>query len=187
MKLSTYANKLGVTYRTAWNHWKSGKISGYQLDTGTIIIENTDAKNINKICIYARASSSENKPNLDAQANRLVQYATAKGYQIVKIIKEVGSGVNDNRKQLNKLLSDRSFGILLIEHKDKLTRFGFNYLNHLFIETNRKIEVVNLAENGKEDLTQDFVSVITSFCARLYGMRRSKRKTEKLIETLNLK
>jgi putative resolvase len=48
----------------------------------------------------------------------------------------------------------------------------------------RRIEVINLAENGKEDLIQDFVSIVTSFCARLYGQRRSKRKTERMIAEL---
>lgn len=184
MKLSTYAKKLGVTYRTAWNHWKKGIISGVQLDSGTIIIEETNTKNNNLVCIYARVSSSENKNNLDSQSERLTQYATSKGYQIVKIVKEIGSGVNDNRKMLNKLLSDYSYKILLIEHKDRLTRFGFNYLDILFKETGRKIEIVNMVENGKEDLMQDFVSIITSFCSRIYGLRRTRRKTEQLIKKL---
>lgn len=50
--------------------------------------------------------------------------------------------------------------------------------------TDRKIEIINESENDKEDLIQDFVSIITSFCAKIYGQRRSKRKTEKLIQQL---
>jgi predicted site-specific integrase-resolvase len=73
---------------------------------------------------------------------------------------------------------------IVVEHKDRLTRFGFNYLDKLLAMQGRKIEVINLAENGKEDLVQDFVSIVTSFCARLYGQRRSKRKTERIIAEL---
>ena len=183
MKLSTYAKQLGVSYKTVWRKWKRGELDAYQLPSGTVIIR--DTKNVsNKVCIYARVSSAENKDNLNSQAERLTQYCIAKGYQISKVIKEVGSGVNDNRKQLAKLLNDDDWGRVVVEHKDRLTRFGFNYLDILLGKTGKVIEVVNEADNGKDDLLQDFVSIITSFCARLYGLRRSKRKTEQLIKEL---
>lgn len=92
--------------------------------------------------------------------------------------------MNDNRKKLNQLLSDRAFNILVVEHKDRLTRFGARYIEILLESTDRRLEVVNGVADDKEDLMTDFASVITSFCARLYGMRRAKRKTEKLINEL---
>jgi putative resolvase len=174
---------LGVSYKTAWRRWKAGKLDAYQLETGTVIIRDIKKKN-NKVCIYTRVSSAENKDNLNSQAERLTQYCMAKGYQISQIIKEVGSGVNDNRKQLTKLLNDDDWGIIVVEHKDRLTRFGFNYLKILLNKLGKDIEVVNEADDGKQDLMQDFVSIITSFCARLYGLRRSKRKTEAIIKRL---
>jgi predicted site-specific integrase-resolvase len=73
-----------------------------------------------------------------------------------------------------------------VEHKDRLTRFGFKYIESLMELQGRKIEVINNLDD-KDDLIQDFVSVITSFCARIYGQRRSKRSTEKLIKELNVK
>ena len=132
------------------------------------------------------AEQARNK-DLDSQLERLRLFACAKGYQIVKEIKEVGSGLNDNRPKLNELLEKdlNSFNILLVEHKDRLTRFGFNYIDILLKTHNKKLEVVNLTDNDKEDLIQDFTSIITSFCARIYGQRRSKRKTEQLIKELN--
>ena len=72
-----------------------------------------------------------------------------------------------------------------MEHKDRLTRFGYNYLEQLLKMQRRRIEVIDLAENGKEDLMQDFVSIVTSFRAQLYGQRRSKRKAERLIAELS--
>jgi len=108
----------------------------------------------------------------------------ARGYQIVSVVKEVGSGVNDNRKKFLKLLTDDSWGTLVVEHKDRCTRFGFNYIETLLNQNGREIEVVNTAEDEKSDLMQDLIAIIYSFSARMYGMRRSKRKTEKIIEIL---
>lgn len=88
-------------------------------------------------CIYARVSSAENKKNLDAQAERLTNYAMAKGYRIYKVVKEVGSGLNDNRKQLAKILVDDNYNILIVEHKDRLARFGTNYLSLLLEKTGK--------------------------------------------------
>lgn len=82
------------------------------------------------------------------------------------------------------ILSDDKSSILLIEHKDRLTRFGANYIQLLLTKTERRLEIVNGAENDKDDLMNDFASVITSFCSRLYGLRRAKRKTEKIIAEL---
>jgi len=185
MKLSTYAKKLGLTYKTVWRLWKEGKLDAYQLPTGTVIVrEEIKDKLPNKICIYTRVSSSENKDNLKRQAERLKEYAIARGYQIYKIVEEVGSGVNDNRKKLSQILKDKDYNKLIVEHKDRLTRFGFNYISILFNQLGKEIEVVNETDNSKQDLMQDFISIITSFCARLYGLRRSKRKTEKIIKEL---
>jgi predicted site-specific integrase-resolvase len=68
-----------------------------------------------------------------------------------------------------------------VEHKDRLTRFGFNYIKELW---HGEIIIINEVDNDEHDLMQDFVSLVTSFVARLYGRRRSKRRTEQLIERL---
>ena len=137
-----------------------------------------------QVAIYTRVSAAENKDNLDGQANRLRDYCAAKGYPVTWVVKEIGSGVNDTRPKLLKLLTDPSVSVIIVEHKDRLTRFGYNYLEQLLKMQGRRIEVINLAENGKEDLIQDFVSIVTSFWPRLYGQRRSRRKTERLIAEL---
>jgi len=185
MKLSNYARKVGVTYLTAYRWFKTGKIPGYQMDTGTIIITEDDQEPLpQKVAVYARVSSHEMKDNLQRQADRLVSYCAAKGWQVSKVVKEIGSGINDNRKQFLKLLADPSITIIVVEHKDRASRFGMKYLETLLEMQGRRIEVVNLAENDKEDLLQDLVSIIYSFSARLYGKRRAKRKTEQITQEL---
>jgi len=101
-----------------------------------------------------------------------------------KVVTEVGSGINDTRKQWLALLQDKTVSLIVVEHKDRFTRFGFTAYKALLNNEGRDVEVVNEAENGREDLLQDLVSIITSFCARLYGQRRCKRKTEKIIHEL---
>lgn len=189
MKLSEYARKVGVSYRTAWRWFKADKIKGYQMDTGTIIItellpEAVAPAPLQKVAIYARVSAAENKDNLETQAKRLLDYCAAKGYAVSAVVKEIGSGVNDTRPKLLRLITDPTLSLIVVEHKDRLTRLGFNYIEKLLAMQGRRIEVINLADNGKEDLIQDFVSIVTSFCARLYGQRRSKRKTERIIAEL---
>ena len=193
IKASEYAKKMSLHIRTVYRYYHNGKIKGYQdKETGTIFIlnpfknKNNEDNLKNKVVLYTRVSSSENKTNLESQLERLRLFAIAKGYQIVKEIKEVGSGLNDNHSKLNELLEKElnNFEILLVEHKDRLTRFSFNYIDILLKSHNKKIEVVSLVDNNKEDLIQDFVSTITSFCTRIYGQRKGKRKTKKLIKEL---
>lgn len=185
MKLSDYAKNLGISYRTAWRYFKQGKLDAYQTHTGTIIIKkDIEKNNMLKVAIYCRVSSSENGDNLERQKQRLLNYCSAKGYRVNKVITEIGSGINDTRKQWLSLLKDKQINLIVIEHKDRFTRFGFSAMELLLENENRKIEIINEAEDGKEDLMQDFISIITSFCARIYGLRRSKRKTEKIIKEL---
>ena len=90
MKLSVYAKNLGISYRTAWEWFRTGKIkNAYKTESGTVIVPDDVAQKSDYVIIYARVSSSENKKNLDTQAERLVGYSTAKGYQIKEIVKEI--------------------------------------------------------------------------------------------------
>ena len=187
VKLTTYAKLNDVTPRTVWNWINKGLVKYERTETNRILIIQDEEYNQIKpprVAVYARVSSAENKENLERQKDRLVSYANAKGYKVEKIITEIGSGLNDQRPKLEKLLTDKTIDIIIVEHKDRLARFGVNYIEKLLALDGRKIEVVNPQTNEKDDLMQDFVSIITSFCARLYGKRRTKRQTERIIEEL---
>jgi len=185
MKLSQYAKQQGISYRTALRWFRSGTIKGYQAPSGTIIVLDEEPHPaVQKVAIYARVSSAERKENLERQAERLMQYSTVRGYQVAQVVKEIASGVNDSRPKLLSLLRDISITRIVVEHKDRLTRFGFRYLETLLENQGRTIEVVNVAENDKEDLLADLVAIVYSFTARLYGQRRAKRKTEAFVEQL---
>lgn len=189
VKLSEYAKMNALSYRAVWNRYKTGKIPNASInELGHILVEiDQDNTDTNKVAIYARVSSSENKDNLAAQVDRLTQYAITKGYQIVTTYSEVGSGINDKRPKLEKLLTKQNYSKIIVEHKDRLTRFGFHYIETLLKNRGKEIEVVNLSTNDESNLMEDLISIIYSFSARMYGLRRSTRKTEKIIEVLNQK
>lgn len=186
VKLSKYAEMTGVSVRTLWRRINDGSLSVVRSSTGRVFVEINDdvAPYKLNVCIYARVSSSENKDNLERQKERLISYCNAKGYKVSKIVTEIGSGLNDERKKLEKILLNRSINLIVVEHKDRLARFGLNYIQKLLELDNRKIEILNPQMNDEDDLMQDFVSIITSFVARLYGRRRSKRRTEQLIKSI---
>jgi len=190
-KLRDYAKEHGVTYRTAYSHFRLGLIQGaYQLPTSTIVVPDNyvaSKKEMPYVITYARVSSSENKNNLNAQSQRLYTFCVANGWAVSETILEIGSGINDARPKLLKILQEGKATTIVVEHKDRLSRFGFNYIKELCNKFNCKIIIINDVVTEKEDIIQDFVSIITSFCAKLYGQRRSKRKTEKIIAELEAK
>lgn len=191
IKLSTYAKNMDMAYKTAFRLFKEGKIPNTYQDPNTksIYVEDNIIENTNKTTraiLYARVSSTTNKASLDGQIERLRQYSTAKGYQIVGEYKEIASGLNENRKKLNQILDSKDFDILIVEHKDRLARFGTEYIERILKAKNQELEIVNLIENEKKELVDDFVAIITSFCGKIYGSNR-KKKTEEIIKNIKEK
>lgn len=186
MKLRDWAKNNSLSYRRTWDLFKAGKIpNARKLLSGSIVVdEDLPQNNTAKVVVYARVSSSENKDNLEKQADRLINYCNAKGWKVDRVVKEIGSGLNDNRKLLEKLLVDKSVTKIVVEHSDRFSRFGMNFIEKLMEGQGRSIEIINKHDDQKDDLMQDFVSIITSFTARLYGQRRTKRRTEQLIKEL---
>lgn len=181
MKLSQYAKKQGVSYKTAWRWYKAGQLDAYQSATGTVIVRDqaVAASSTGRIALYARVSSSAQKEDLARQMERLRTYALAHGYQVAKEVSEIASGLNDQRPKLSKLLQDQSIGTIVIEHRDRLTRFGYHYIEQLLATQERHLEVIFPGDTA-DDLVDDFVSVITSMAARIYGRRNSKRCAEQI-------
>ena len=177
MKLSQYANRAGVTYKTAWRWWKQGQLDASQTPTGTVIVREPvlPAPAPGRVARYARVSSADQKAGLDRQRQRLRDYAAAKGYTVAKAVSEMASGLTDHRPQLSKLLTDPTIGTLVVEHQDRLTRFGYEDIQQLLETQGRQLEVLVPSETDDE-LVDDFVAVLTSLAARLYGRRTAKRR-----------
>ena len=180
MKLSEWAKEKNICYRTAWNWLKDGKIKNYEIDENRRVYVVEENKNISTdTFVYARVSSNDKKLDLLNQAKLCEEFCISRGWIVTKTFKEISSGMNDNRKILNKIL-DNPPKRLIVLYKDRLTRFGFNYIKKILNSKDCELVIINENKTIEEDLLKDFIAIITSFCCRLYGARRGQSKALKI-------
>jgi putative resolvase len=181
MKLSDWAKEQGISYLTAWRWFKEGKlpVPATKTPSGSILV-NVDPKTAPKrTIVYCRVSSNAKKDDLDRQVGRCLSFCASNGWIVDEVVKEIASGMNDERRKLTSLLKKPPFRIV-VEHKDRLTRFGFGYFETLLPLLDCEIVVINRSSEERDDLMSDLVSIVTSFCCRLYGKRRGSEKAKKL-------
>jgi putative resolvase len=178
MKLSAYAKEVGVTYKTAYAWGRAGQLDASQLPTGAIIVRETKPSAIG-VALYARVSSADQQDDVARQMLRLRDDAAARGDQVVSEVTEIASGLNDERPKLTKLLTDQRVGVIVVEHRDRLTRFGSGYIATLLEHQGRRVEAIFPSDTGN-DLVDNFVAVITSMAARIYGRRNAKRRATQM-------
>lgn len=171
--------------RTAGGHRR------YRLSDIESFIGDTKSSNRN-VFVYCRVSTKKQQEsgNLIRQKERLIEYCNKKQYNIVHIYKEVASGLNDNRRELIKMLRRlNEVNSIVVEYPDRLARFGFNYLKEFAKSFNVEIEAIEQKTKlePNEEMVNDLISVVTCFSARLYGARggkKIKKEIEKLIQEL---
>lgn len=184
MKLADWARGQGIDYKTAYRWFRAGilPVSSKQLPTGTILVE-PSASPSGGAALYARVSSADQKSDLERQIARLVEYATRSGYSVTRTVKEIGSGLNGHRPKLIGLLRDPQVQTVVVEHRDRLARFGSEYIEATLAASGRRLVVVDQSEM-KDDLVQDMIEVLTSFCARLYGRRAARNRAERAVNAI---
>lgn len=149
-----------------------------------------ESKNSKKIVIYQRVSNIGQKDDLKNQENFLRQYANAKGYIVNDVITDIASGLNFKRKNWNKLLRDvmdRNINKIIVAHKDRFVRFGFEWFKDMCNSFGCEIEVVNNEVLSlQEEIVQDLISIIHVFSSRIYGLRKYKKeiKADKDVENI---
>jgi len=185
MKLSVWAKQQGITYKAAWNWWRSGKlpVEAEQMPSGTIIVKEQKVIEEGTAARYARVSSHDQKKDLDAQLGRLSLFASSQKLSVSKSVTEIGSGLNGYRPKLMKLLADPTVSTIVVEHRDRLMRFGSEYVESTLRAQGRQLLVMDQSEL-KDDLVQDMREVLTSFCASLYGRKSAAHKVKKAIEAI---
>ena len=194
-KVSEVARMLNVSTVAVRKWIKSGKLKARRIGKLWMIPESElkcflgEKPREIRAVIYARASSYKQKRdgNLDRQVERLRNYCSAKGYKVIDVVTDIASGLKEDRSGLHKLfdmVEKRQIDVVVVEFKDRLTRFGFEYLKRYFESHGVKIEVIEETEKGyMEELIEDFVSIVISFAGRIYGKRSQKfRKIKKVIE-----
>jgi putative resolvase len=133
-----------------------------------------------RVVAYCRVSSADQKGDLDRQVARVVTEATARGLAVAEVVTEIGSGLNGKRRKLHRVLSDSSAQVIVVEHKDRLARFGIEHLQAVLAATGRELVILD-PEESTDDLVKDMADVLTSMCARLYGQRAARNRAARAL------
>lgn len=132
---------------------------------------------------YARVSSSDQKADLQRQADRLKAFAINMGASDIEVVSEIGSGMNDKRRKLNRILADPTVGTIIVEHCDRLTRMNAGLVESVLEASGRRLIVVDDTDLD-DDLARDMTEVLTSFCVRLYGRGAARSKVEAALKAV---
>lgn len=171
MNLSEWANRQGIHPQTAYRWFREGTLPVPARKIGRLILVGdleTPSSKAGITALYARVSSGDQRTDLDRQVARVSAWATSHGHSIDRVVTEVGSGLNGKRRKFLALLSDPSVTAIVVEHRDRLARFGTEYVAASLEAHGRSLIVIDDAE-VESDLVRDMTEILTSFCARLYG------------------
>ena len=176
MKLRAWAKEQGISYRTALNWFHAGTlpVPARQLPTGTILVD-PPVRETGVTVAYCRVSSHDQKADLERQAGRVLTLCSERGVRIDRTVTEIGPGRGGRRTKLRKLLGDPKVATIVVEHRDRLARFGVEYLEAALAAHGRTVVVLDDAELP-DDLARDLTEVLTCMCARLYGRRSASRR-----------
>jgi putative resolvase len=182
VNLREWALEQGVHPKTAYRWFREGILPVPARRAGRLILVDADPKPavVGKVAAYCRVSSADQKDDLERQVGRVVTGATGLGLSVGQVVSEVGSGMNGHRRKLTKLLSDPAVTVIVVEHRDRITRFGFEHLAASMSACGRRIVVLDATETS-DDLVRDVTEVLTSLCARLYGRRSASRRAAKAV------
>jgi putative resolvase len=172
---------------------KSGKLPAFRTKTNrryyleSQLSEFLNMKHIQKekqdIIVYCRVSSQNQKPDLKNQRKILEEYCITKGYSNVEFVEEIGGGLNFNRKEFNNIINkiiQRKICKLIIAHKDRMCRFGFDIIKNLCKTHGCEIEILNSDNlSPEEEMVQDLMTIIHCFSSRLYGLRNYRKSLKK--------
>jgi len=180
---------LGVHIRTIQKWDKAGKIRCVRTIGGKRRVPESEIKRIlgihedRKIIGYARVSSHTQKDDLERQIELIKSYAKERNWEL-EILKDVGSGLKEDRRSFQKLLRmvmNKEVSKVIVAYPDRLTRFGFKTLEEFFKSYGTEIVMINREEKSpQEELVEDLITIISHFAGKLYGMR--SRKYKKVVE-----
>ena len=176
---------------TAWRHYHAGtlppELQPKKIGNIIYVLANPEAP-AGRIVGYARVSSAEQKPHLENQANRLWAYAGQNGILLDDVVSEIASGLNDRRPQLGKLLGDPTVQTVIVEHRERLARFGVGMVEAMLQARGGSLVVIDDAEVPddlvRDDLVRDMREILTCFCARLYGKRSAANRARRALEAV---
>ena len=172
----------GVHPQTAYRWFRQDRmpVPARRLASGTIWVDAAPDGESGRAVVYARVSSHDQRPDLDRQVTRVTRWATGNGHQVSQVACEVGSGMNGSRPKLRRILSDPSATVIVVEHRDRLSRFSVEQLESALAAAGRRVLVSDPGETA-DDLVRDMMEVLTSMCARLYGRCGARNRAMRAI------
>lgn len=175
-----------ITSQTLYNWRRLGKIKYFKTPAGSYRYYPVDYVEPNRRnVIYARVSNTKQKDDLVRQIELLQSFMNSRGVVVSEIYSEIASGMNEDRKQFNKLIQecvDGNIKTIYITYRDRFTRFGFEYFVKFLKKLNVDIVVINETESTEQSLTEDLISIIHYYSMKMYSGRR--KKFEKFTEEL---
>lgn len=176
-----FRNKYRISSATLWRRVHVGTVKTKELYGTTYYLDENPSSEASMNVIYCRVSNTKQQADLKRQETILREYCVSNGIIPDKVISDIASGMNENRKGLQELISlvkDGKVKTVYVSYKDRLTRFGFDYFVYLFNLFGTEIKVVNLTseEDFQQELTQDFISILHHFSMKLYSNRRKELK-----------
>jgi putative resolvase len=182
VNLSEWAQHVGVSKFTAYRWFREGTLPVPAQRVGRLILVDTGTEEpkLQRTVVYARVSSHDQRADLDRQVARLTRWAASNAMAVNEVVIEVGSGMNGKRRKLARVLADQSVVAIVVEHRDRLARFGLEHLEAALSAQGRRVLVVDEGELD-DDLARDMTEVLSAFCARLYGRRGARNRAEKAL------
>jgi putative resolvase len=186
-RINEFAKRVGRSTCTIRRWEKEGKLIAKRLPSGQRYFDESDVRLMmggapekRSTLVYCRVSSAGQKDDLESQIKAMESYCLSSGICVDEWIKEVGGGMNFKRKQFLVLLDRIQRGEvekLLVAHKDRLVRFGFDLLEHLAQENGCEIIVVNQASlSPEQEMVEDLLAIVHTFSCRLDGMKKYKKQ-----------
>lgn len=186
-RINEFAKRIGRSVETVRRWEKEGKFVAKRLPSGQRYFDESDVRALlgggpskKDIVVYCRVSSAGKKDDLASQVAAMELYCRSAGISVDVWLQEIGSGMNFKRKQFLHLLDRIQRGQiqrLIIAHKDRLTRFGFDLVSHIATQNGCEIVVMNQESlSPEQEMVEDLVAIVDTFSCRLYGMQKYKKQ-----------
>jgi len=174
------AGKLKADLRTGGGHRRYSETTLRQFLGKPLPVPSSERK----VILYARVSSRPQKDDLENQVEALMRFCVGAGQPYDDVWTDFGSGLNYRRPKFRRLVVEALNGHVekvIVAHKDRLARFGYDLLEDVFVRCGVELVVINRSEKTEfmEELAEDLIAIVQHFCAKFYGKRSYKCKQAK--------
>jgi len=192
--IKQFSERMNLSLSTLRRYDASGRLLAKRRPSGHRFYDESDVRKVlklvppdeQKVIVYCRVSSQGQKDDLKSQVKAMNEYCIATGQKVDEFIQEIGGGMNFKRKKFLYIMDEVSMGKvkkLIIAHKDRLSRFGFDFFDHFCSANGCQLEVVNQESLSPEkEMVEDLMAIIHTFSCRLYGLRGYKKKIKDAVK-----